>query len=74
MEQLNVGFAIAVLNNLVDHFNSTRRSDPARMHLPHDSFAQNSMANRAMRAISTVSSNATIPPWPSSARIAVNDS
>ena len=34
------------------------------VHLPQDSAAQNSMAKRACRAMSTVSSNTTTPPWP----------
>jgi hypothetical protein len=38
------------------------------VHLPHDSIAQKSMAKRACAAMSTVSSNATMPPCPSSAR------
>ena len=32
------------------------------VHLPHDSMAQNSMAKRACCAMSTVSSNTTMPP------------
>src|SRR5262245_34246094 len=30
MQQLNIRLAIAILNDLIDHFNSSRRSDPAR--------------------------------------------
>jgi hypothetical protein len=32
------------------------------VHLPHDSIAQNSIAKRAILAMSTVSSNTTKPP------------
>ena len=45
---------------------STPRIEPIRqgVHLPQLSMAQNSMANRACCAMSTVSSNTTTPPWP----------
>ena len=45
---------------------STPRAEPMRqgVHLPQDSMAQNSMAKRACLAMSTVSSNTTMPPWP----------
>ena len=45
---------------------SMPRTEPMRhgVHLPQDSAAQNSMAKRAWRAMSTVSSNTTTPPWP----------
>ena len=45
---------------------STPRVEPIRhgVHLPHDSMEQNSMANLAIRAMSTVSSKTTMPPWP----------
>ena len=48
---------------------STPRTEPMRqgVHLPHDSSAQNSMAKRAMRDMSTVSSKTTTPPWPTMA-------
>ena len=48
---------------------STPRVEPMRqgVHFPHDSMAQNSIAYRAILAMSTVSSNTTMPPWPSSA-------
>ena len=43
---------------------STARVEPIRqgVHLPHDSMAQNSSAYRAIAAMSTVSSKATMPP------------
>ena len=46
---------------------STPRVEPIRqgVHLPQLSLAQNSMAKRAWRAMSTLSSKTTIPPWPS---------
>ena len=46
---------------------STPRVDPIRhgVHLPQLSLAQNSIAKRAWRAMSTLSSKTTIPPWPS---------
>ena len=46
---------------------STPRVEPIRhgVHLPQLSLAQNSKAKRAWRAMSTLSSNTTIPPWPS---------
>ena len=45
---------------------STPRVEPMRqgVHLPQDSIAQNSIANRACWPMSTVSSNTTKPPWP----------
>src|SRR5579862_726418 len=45
---------------------STPRVEPMRqgVHLPQDSMAQNSIAKRACRAMSTVSSKITTPPWP----------
>jgi hypothetical protein len=55
---------------------SRPRTAPTRhgVHLPHDSSAQNSIANRAIRAMSTVSSNTTMPPWPTIAPAAANSS
>ena len=55
---------------------STPRVEPIRqgVHLPQLSWAQNSMAKRAMWAMSTVSSNTTMPPWPMSASLAANAS
>ena len=55
---------------------STPRVDPTRhgVHLPHDSSAQNSIANRAIRAMSTVSSNTTMPPCPTIAPASANAS
>ena len=46
---------------------STPRVEPTRhgVHLPHDSIEQNSIAKRAILAMSTVSSKTTMPPWPS---------
>ena len=46
---------------------STPRVEPIRqgVHLPQLSLAQNSKAKRAWRAMSTLSSKTTIPPWPS---------
>ena len=46
---------------------STPRVEPTRhgVHLPHDSIEQNSIAKRAIRAMSTVSSKTTMPPCPS---------
>ncbi len=44
------------------------------VHLPQDSMAQNSIAKRACCAISAVSSNTTMPPWPIIAPIALNAS
>ena len=45
---------------------STPRVEPIRhgVHLPQDSMAQNSIAKRACFAMSTLSSNTTMPPWP----------
>ena len=45
---------------------STPRVEPIRhgVHLPQDSTAQNSIAKRACFAMSTLSSNTTMPPWP----------
>ena len=45
---------------------STPRVEPIRqgVHLPQTSMAQNSIAKRAICAMSTVSSNTTSPPWP----------
>ena len=45
---------------------STPRVEPIRqgVHLPQDSIAQNSIAKRACFAMSTLSSNTTMPPWP----------
>ena len=55
---------------------STPRTEPMRhgVHLPHDSSAQNSMANRACCAMSTVSSNTTTPPCPSMPPASTTDS
>ncbi len=55
---------------------STPRVEPIRhgVHLPQDSIAQNSIANRACFAMSTVSSNTTTPPWPISPSRAANAS
>ena len=55
---------------------STPRTEPTRhgVHLPHDSSAQNSIANRACWAMSTVSSKTTMPPWPTIAPAAANAS
>src|SRR5690606_27406453 len=52
------------------------RVEPIRhgVHFPQLSTAQNSMAKRAMCAMSTVSSNTVIPAWPSSAPAAANAS
>jgi hypothetical protein len=49
--------------------NSTPRVDPIRhgVHLPQLSTAQNSMAKRARRPMSALSSTTTTPPWPISA-------
>ena len=51
---------------------STPRIAPMRqgVHLPQDSMAQNSIAKRACFAMSTVSSNTTMPPWPTIAPLA----
>ena len=45
---------------------STPRTEPMRqgVHLPQDSTVQNSMAKRACSPMSTLSSNITTPPWP----------
>jgi hypothetical protein len=45
---------------------STPRVDPIRqgVHLPQLSAAQNSMAKRAICAMSTLSSNTVMPAWP----------
>ena len=55
---------------------SLPRTAPMRqgVHLPHDSTAQNSNAKRAIRAMSTVSSKTTTPPWPSIASISASSS
>ncbi len=55
---------------------STPRVEPTRqgVHLPHDSLAQNSIANRAIAPASMVSSKTTIPPWPTMASAAANAS
>src|SRR5208282_1079316 len=51
---------------MIRSITSMPRVEPTRhgVHLPQDSMAQNSMAKRACFAISTVSSNTTMPPWP----------
>ncbi len=55
---------------------STPRVDPTRhgVHLPHDSIEQNSIAKRAIRAMSTVSSKTTMPPCPSIAPVSARAS
>ena len=50
------------------------RSSSNLVHLPHDSCAQNAIANRACSPMSTVSSNTTIPPCPTMAPAAANAS
>lgn len=52
---------------------STPRVDPIRhgVHLPHDSIAQNFIAYSARSARFDVSSCSTMPPWPTTAPIAV---
>ena len=61
---------------MIRSITSTPRTEPTRhgVHLPHDSSAQNSMANLACAAMSTVSSNTTMPPWPTMAPAAANAS
>ncbi len=65
VEQHQVGRDVlpAMIRSMV----STPRVDPTRqgVHLPHDSTEQNSIAKRAILAMSTVSSKTTMPPWPS---------
>ena len=55
---------------------STPRIAPIRqgVHLPQLSIAQNSKAKRACRAMSTVSSKTTMPPWPISPSLAAKAS
>ena len=55
---------------------STPRTDPMRqgVHFPHDSITQNSMAKRAICAMSTVSSKTTMPPCPTMASTLTNAS
>ena len=55
---------------------STPRTEPIRqgLHLPQDSMAQNSIANRACSAMLALSSNTTMPPWPTMAPISMNAS
>ena len=55
---------------------SAPRVEPIRhgVHLPQDSCAQNSIANRACLAMSTVSSNTTTPPCPTMPLRAANAS
>ena len=56
---------------MIRSITSTPRVEPMRqgVHLPQHSIAQNSMAKRACFARSTVSSNTTMPPWPSMAAV-----
>ncbi len=51
---------------------STPRTEPMRqgVHLPQDSSAQKAIAWRAIFAMSTLSSKATMPPWPTIAPMA----
>ena len=51
---------------MIRSITSTPRIEPIRqgVHLPQLSAAQNSIAKRAMLAMSTVSSNTTMPAWP----------
>ena len=62
----SVRFAARSLSAMIRSITSTPRVEPMRqgVHLPQDSMAQNSMAKRACWARSTVSSNTTMPPWP----------
>ena len=67
---------VAVLAATIRSMTSTPRTEPTRhgVHLPQDSAAQNSMANRAWAAMSTVSSKTTMPPCPTIAPAAANAS
>jgi hypothetical protein len=60
--------AICVWEASMRSMTSTPRVAPIRqgVHLPQLSIAQNSIANRAILAMSTVSSKTTRPPWPMS--------
>ena len=70
VEQLEVALDVAAGDDR-GRCVSTPRTAPIRqgVHLPHDSTAQNSKAKRAIRAMSTVSSKTTTPPWPSIASV-----